>query len=96
MVVASLAVSPGLRNVLAPTRRPRRTRVVDRGQGGEGRPAFELRVGRVALVGEEVVVDPDRVQAGGLGGEARVAQLLPGRPLDPERRTELHVRIVGA
>ena len=91
MVVASLAVRPGLRKVLAPTRRPSRTRLVDVASGRERRPAVELRVGRVALVGQEVIVDPDRVPAGRLGGEAGVAQVRPARPVDPERRTEPHV-----
>ena len=54
------------------------------------RPALELRVGWVALVGQQVIVDPQRVPAGALGGEARVAQLGPRRSLDPERRAEAH------
>ena len=42
-VVASFAVSPGLRNVFAATRRPSRARVVTRRDGRERRPALELR-----------------------------------------------------
>ena len=52
---------------------------------------------RVALVGEQVVVDPERIPAGRLGGEAGVAQVRPARPIDPERRAELSSsHIVGA
>ena len=61
-----------------------------RGERRDRRPALELRVGRIALVGQQVIVDPQRVPAGALGGETRVAQLGPGRSLDPERRAEAH------
>ena len=36
----------------------------DRGGRGEGRPAFELGIRRIALVRQEMVVDPDVVRAG--------------------------------
>jgi A/G-specific adenine glycosylase len=41
---------------------------------GEGRPTLQLRVRPVSLVGEQVVVQPDAVEAGSLRLEARVAQ----------------------
>ena len=61
-----------------------------RGERRDRRPAFELRVGRIALVGQQVIVDPQRIPAGALDRETRVAQLGPGRSLDPERRAEAH------
>ena len=92
-----------MRSVLAATSRPEPGPLRDRGDRGERRPALELRVAPVALVGEQVVVDPEVVEAGGLGAEDGVAQLRPARPLDPERRPEPHrhrlassARIVGA
>ena len=59
----------------------------DRGQRG---PALELGVRPVSLVGQQVVVDPQVVEPGGLGVQDRIAQLRPARPLDPERRPEPH------
>ena len=59
-------------------------------EGGECRPALELRVGGVAFVGEQVVVDPERVPARALDGEAGVAQGRPARPVRPECRAEPH------
>ena len=63
----------------------------DRRHGRERRPALQLRVGRVALVGEQVVVQPDRIPAGRLGRKTGVAEGWPGRLVGPERRAELHV-----
>ena len=60
------------------------------GQRRQRRPALELGVGRVALVGEQVVVDPEGVPAGTFGRQARVAQVRPVRPVDPECRPEAH------
>ncbi len=60
------------------------------GQGRQRRPALELGVARVALVGEQVVVDPERVPAGRLDRAAGRQQVRPGRPVDPERRSESH------
>ena len=89
-VVASFAVSPGGRKVLAPTSRPRRTRRVTVASAEIVAQPSSLGSDRVALVGQQVIVDPQRVPAGALGGEARVAQLRPRRSLDPERRAEAH------
>ena len=41
----------------------------------ERRPALELGVAPVALVGEQVIVEPERVPAGALDREAGVAQV---------------------
>ena len=60
------------------------------GKGRQRRPALHLGVGRVALVGEEVIVDPEGVPAGTLRGQAGVAQVRPVRPVDPECRAEPH------
>ncbi len=57
---------------------------------GQRRPALELGVAPVALVGEQVVVEPEVVEAGGLGPDDGVAKLRPAGPLDPERRAEAH------
>ena len=67
------------------------------GQPGQRRqrgPALELGVVRVTLVGEQVVVDPDRVPAGALGGQGGLAQVRPRASVDPERRSEAHLAIV--
>jgi len=45
----------------------------------------------VALVGEEVIVEPDAVETGALRGEGGVAKLRPVGSLDPEGRTESHL-----
>ena len=66
----------------------------ERREGGERRPALELGGAPVALVGEEVVVEPQAVEPGRLRREAGFAQLRPAGPLDPERGAELHGRIV--
>ena len=89
-VVASFAVRPGLRNVLAATRRPIRAPGGHGGDRGERRPAFELGVAPVALVGQQVVVEPEVVEPGGLGPDGGVAKIRPSRSLDPERRAEAH------
>ena len=55
------------------------------GAGGEGRegcqrsPALELGVAPVALVGEQVIVEPDRIEPRGcrLAGAQRVARVIP-------------------
>ena len=45
------------------------------GEGGQGRPALQLRIAGIALVGQQVVVDPDRIPAGGFGRQAGIAQV---------------------
>ena len=96
MVVASLAVRPGLRKVLAPTSSPSRTRVV--------------RVASAASVAQpssfESVSGPSsvrrwsstQIESQPAASAARQAsrRSRPRRPVDPERRAEPHVRIVGA
>ena len=62
-VAAILATTPGLRNGLAPTSRPSRTRVVDGRPCRQGRPALEERLERVAARRVEVVVAPEVVEA---------------------------------
>ena len=89
-VVASLAVRPGLRKVLAPTRRPEPHARRELRPGGQRQPALELGVGPVALVGEEVVVGPERVEAGRLDPPCRVTKGRPGRAVDPEGGSESH------
>ena len=68
------------------------------GQDCEGRergPALQLPVGRIALVGQQVIVDPDRVPTGILHGQAGITKGRPGRAIDPERGPETHgVRMV--
>ena len=63
------------------------------GQDRQGRkdcPTLGLRIGRVALVGQQVIVDPERIPARRLGREAGVAQGRPAGPVGPERRAEAH------
>ena len=91
-VVASLAVRPGFRNVLAADEQAEPDALGEDGQGRQRRPALELGVARVALVGEQVIVDPERVPARGLDRAAGRQQVRPGRPIDPERRAESHAR----
>ncbi len=62
----------------------------DRRDRGQGRPALQLAVAPVALVGEQVIVEPEVVEPGRLGADHGVAQLRPPGPLDPERRAEAH------
>ena len=64
----------------------------ERGQRG---PALELRVVPVALVGEEVIVEPEAVEARRLGRNGRVPERRPVGSLNPEGSTESHGRIVG-
>ena len=88
-VVASLAVRPGLRNVLAATSRPRRTcrsarpaptaSPSPRAWGRPGRP--RRRAG-----GRRSRASPSRP----LRGQTGVAQVRPVRPVDPECRSEPH------
>lgn len=59
-------------------------------EGGERRPALEFRVRWVALVGHQVVVDPERVPAGSFNGRAGLAQIGPAGPVEPERGAEAH------
>ena len=59
----------------------------DRGQRG---PALELGVVPVALVRQQVIVQPQRIPAGLLDRQAGVPQGRPVGSLDPERRAELH------
>ena len=63
-VVASFAVSPGLRNVLAPTINPSRTARGDAAERRQGRPALEDRLLPRPEDREEVIPRPDRVPAG--------------------------------
>ena len=70
-VVASFAVRPGLRNVSAATSRPSRARVVTAAAAARVVQPSSLRVDGVALVGQEVVVDPEVVGTGGVGGLER-------------------------
>ena len=53
-------------------------------QRGERRPALELGVVRVALVAQEVVVDPEAVGTAPLRGDDGVAEARPVGPLYPE------------
>src|SRR5512134_1904977 len=53
----------------------------DGGRGREGRPALEDRLLPGTDDREQVIPGPERVPAGRLGGERRVAELRPGRPL---------------
>jgi hypothetical protein len=62
---------------------------------GKRRPALELPVAPVALVGEEVIVEPETVEARLLGRQAGVPERRPVGPLDPVGRAESHRRIVG-
>ena len=94
-VVASFAVRPGLRNVFAATRRPMRARLVTAASADERRPALELRIVAVALVGEQVIVDPEVVRAGVLGRDDGVPKRRPVGPLDPERGADPD-RMTGA
>ena len=91
-VVASLAVRPGLRNVLAPTSRPRRDALGGHRPGGQQRPALEDGLHRVAEDGVEVVPGPDVVVAEPLdlarGGEL----FLHRRALRPGQDAQLEVR----
>ena len=64
----------------------------DRGDGRQGGPALELGVRPVGLVGEQVVVDPQVVEARCLRPQDGLAQGRPVRALDPERRPESHRR----
>ncbi len=72
---------------------PRASR--QRGESSQRSPALELRIMPVALVGEEVIVQPEAVETRGLGGQAGVAEVGPARALDPEGGAELHRPIVG-
>ena len=62
-VVASFAVWPGLRNVLAPTISPSRTRDVSGAEPGQDAPALEDRLLPRPEDGHEVIPCPDRVPA---------------------------------
>jgi len=64
-------------------------------QRGEGRPALELGVPPIALVGEQVVVEPQAVEACPFGRQAGVPKRRPVGSLDPEGSAESHGRIVG-
>ena len=85
---SSLATCPGLRNVLAPTIRPRRTRRVSGASAGEHAPALEDRLLPRTEDREQMVPGPDRVPAGVLGGEGRVTEARPIGPLRPELEPE--------
>ena len=85
-VVASFAVSPGLRNVLAATSRPSRARGRHGGQRRQRRPALELRVVAIGLVGEEVVVDPEVVGAARPRPRRRRPAGTASRSAGPRRR----------
>ncbi len=71
---------------------PRRRR--ERRDCRQARPALELGVAPVALVGEQVVVEPDRIEPRALGREGRIPQRRPVGALDPEGRSESHLGIV--
>ncbi len=59
-------------------------------RSGERRPALELGIGPVALVRQQVIVEPQVVETGRLGVQHPVAELRPADALDPERRPEPH------
>ena len=50
---------------------------------------------KFALVGEEVIIEPEGVEAGPFRGHAGVAKGRPVGPLDPVGGAESHRRIVG-
>src|SRR5512146_2004056 len=64
----------------------------DLGQGGEAGPALELVVSPISLVGQQVIVQPDRVESGPFGEPSGGDQRRPIGPVDPERRPETHGR----
>ncbi len=57
-------------------------------------PALELGARPVALVGQQVVVQPDGIETGRFSRQTRVAQCRPVGALDPVGRSESHAAIV--
>ena len=90
-VATVLATSPGLRNVLAPTRRPEPGLLGLAGPGVEQRPALEDRLVRVAEDRVEVVPRPEVGVAEAVDPLGGVEHLGPGRRLAPEQDPELDV-----
>ena len=91
-VVASLAVRPGWRNVLAATSRPSRTRSVRTARAASVvQPSSLASVGSPSSASRWSSIQSD-VPAGPLDRETGVAQVRPVRPIDPERRPEAHRR----
>jgi hypothetical protein len=60
------------------------------GERGQRGPSFELGIGWLAFVGQQVIVDPDRIPAGRLDRPTGRQQVRPARSVDPESRPEAH------
>ena len=64
-----LGGQPGVAKGVGGNKKAQSRSLREDGQRRQRRPALEFGVGRVALVGEQVVVDPEGVPAGAFGGE---------------------------
>ena len=87
-VVASFAVSPGLRNVFAPTISPRRTRFVTAAVAASVVQPSRIGCSHGPKIARRWSHVQTRVPAGRLRGEGGVAERRPGRLLRPELGTE--------